>query len=84
MINIEYVKYVNHVLGIYHSGIRKVLGKFKEKGRKKVIKEELDILNCGDDVGKSYNATLSYFNHTRHGDEKERIFVSAKWSESDK
>ena len=80
MINIEYEKYVNHNLGIFHNGRRVVIGEFREKGSKKIIKEELKILNCGNDVEKSYKATISYFNHTiTKDDEKERTVVSAKW-----
>lgn len=44
MINIEYEKYVGYVLGIHHNGRKMLKGKFKEKGGKRIITEELKCL----------------------------------------
>jgi len=83
---IEYEKFINHVFkfkgkGCYGSGRRMIVGKFKEKGLKRVHTETFEVISCGD-AEKSYAGAVAYFNRTLRPGEKERVAVSAEWLEA--
>lgn len=80
MIRIEYEKFVHYILNKNTSGMRRVIGRFREVGLKGLNTEELDVLMIESDAKKSYDAVVAYFNHTRTDNEQERIPVSAKWA----
>jgi len=64
----------------------KINGSFREKGSNRIIKGDIfDAHILGKlDIKEIYKIYLEWFNYTREGNEKERVFVDVKLVEDAK